>query len=482
MSYRRAYSLSASLILTKDGLPRQAALARALREAILSGALRHGERLPSSRALAYDLGLSRNTVVQALDRLSAEGLIEGRQGSGTFIAARMQGGGQDPKPRHASRRARALPAPGPGGPTQPLTPGIPALDAFPGKIWARLSSKWARTLSFSELDYGDPAGISALRQAIAVYIGAARGVVCKSEQVIVTSGSQGALATAAFLAADHGDAILVENPGYVSARSTLQLAGLKLVPRPLDDEGLTLPDAPGEARLALVAPSHHYPLGIAMSLKRRMELLEWARANGGFVIEDDYDGEYRYDGHPLPALASLDRDGAHVLYAGTLSKVLSPSLRLGFLVVPDSLADDARRIRAAVDRGAPVAIQAVAADFIADGHLGLHIRKTQALYSERRARLAACLDDIGLAPLGSPAGLHMTVRLSGGHGRHGGGDRAVCARLAKLGLGGNPLSAYFGTNPSQHPDEGLVLGFANATGDVPERARNALSGIALPGG
>jgi len=474
MPHHKTYSLSASLNLAQDGTTRQAALARALREAILSGALRYGERLPSTRSLAQELKLSRNTVVQALDRLNAEGLIEGRHGAGTFVAEELPAHARKTIVREASTRARSLMTKGFGEITQPLTPGVPALEAFPKKLWARLSAKWARSLSFSELDYGDPAGIAPLREAIAIYIGVTRGVVCKSEQVIITSGSQGAIASAAFLVADHGDPIAVENPGYVSARNTLAIAGLRLVPYPLDDQGIAMNGLAPDIRLALVAPSHQYPLGVTMSMERRMELLQWARMRNGWIIEDDYDGEYRYDSHPLPALASLDTDGAHVLYAGTLSKVLSPSIRLGFLVVPENLINDARRIRAAVDRGVPTIVQAISADFIGDGHLGLHIRKTQALYAERRERLVQCLEAIGIFPLGSPAGLHMTLPLDKSVD-----DMALARKMANLGLGGNPLSAYFYAGTAAFP--GLVAGFANAGDGIPERLQTALRQATLRG-
>lgn len=468
MPHHKTYSLSANLSLPDDGSPRQTALARALRDTILSGALRYGDRLPSTRSMALDLKLSRNTVVQALDRLNAEGLIEGRHGSGTFIATKMALPKRETIKRQSSARAQSLMAKDPRELTQPLTPGVPALDAFPKKLWARLSSKWARSLSFSELDYGDAAGITPLREAIAIYIGATRGVVCKSEQVIITSGSQGAITTAAFLVADIGDKIMVENPGYVSARNTLTIAGLELRPQTLDEQGIILDNIAPDTRLALVAPSHQYPLGITMSMERRMALLQWARSVGGWIIEDDYDGEYRYDSHPLPALASLDADGAHVLYIGTLSKVLSPSIRLGFLVVPENLVDDARRIRAAFDRGIPTIVQAVSADFIGDGHLGLHIRKTQALYAERREKLAACLNNLDIAPMGSPAGLHMTIPFNRIID-----DEAIADKMASLGLGGNPLSSYF--YPNTPTLSGLVTGFANATQDVPARLQSALN-------
>lgn len=464
------YSLSASLNLNADGSSRQAVLARALREAILSGALRYGDRLPSTRALASDLKLSRNTVVQALDRLNAEGLIEGRHGSGTFVAANLSTPSRSTPKREVSRRASMLLEQEIRNVTQPLTPGVPALDAFPRKLWARLSSKWARTLSFSELDYGDPAGMAPLREAISVYIGATRGVVCKSEQVIITSGSQGAITTASYLVADAGDQILVENPGYVSVRHTLSLTGLNLKPTPLDDEGFVLPDQDCDAQLALVAPSHQYPLGLTMTMDRRMALLKWAQKTDGWIIEDDYDGEYRYDGHPLPALASLDQDGAHVLYVGTLSKILSPSIRLGFLIVPENMIDDARRIRAALDRGVPTIVQAISTDFIEDGHLGVHIRKTQDLYEERRSSLIKSLEQLDLSAMGTAAGLHMTVALSDNVD-----DLSLSRKLVQLGLGGNPLSRYFFSGKPKA--RGLVLGFANAGDGVPERFAENLAGL-----
>lgn len=482
MSNRVALPFLAGLRLPDDTTPRQVALARAIRRAILAGEVRHGEKLPASRMLAKSLSLSRNTVVQALDRLMAEGLIKGRHGSGTYVEARIpivEHAMDEPTVRAAlSGRARALGERRPQGTALPLTPGVPALDAFPRKIWGSLSARWARALPDSALDYGDPAGLPALRQAIALYIGASRGVVCHDEQVIITAGAQGAISSAAFLLGDPGTAILVEDPGYVSARLTLKLAGLSLKPRPVDESGMTLPtgnaardEAGTEARLALIAPSHQYPLGITMSLERRMAVLDWVRRVDGFIIEDDYDGEYRYDTAPLPALASLDPDGNRVLYVGTLSKVLCPSLRLGFLIVPQALVEAASQVRAALDRGVPTLIQSVAADFIGEGHLGLHIRKTQALYAEKRATLIASLKAIGLTPLGSAAGLHFTVPLP-----EGSDARGIAKTLQARRLGGNALSAY--SLDQAGTREGLVLGFANADDATARTAAELLARLA----
>ncbi len=382
-------------------------------------------------------------------------MIEGKHGSGTYVAVQIQRSLPQKTTRKASKRANNLGTKQWLSIAQPFTPGIPALDAFPKNIWAKLSSRWARALTISELNYGDPVGIMPLRAAIAHYIGSTRGVVCNYEQVIITSGSQGALATASMLVGDYGDSVYIEEPGYVSARNTLKLCGLKLIPTPLDKAGIRTSDMEQhKAKIALVSPSHQYPLGITMPMKRRMELINWAHKVNGWIIEDDYDGEYRYDSAPLPALASLDPKGSHVLYIGTLSKVLSPSIRLGFIIVPENLINQARNIRSAFDRGVSTFIQAVLTDFISEGHMSLHIRKTQSLYAERRLSLLTALKELDLKPIGSPAGLHFTVPLDIRL------DREISQVLANKGLGGNPLSQYY--NTKQHIKNGLVLGFSNA--------------------
>lgn len=343
-----------------------------LREAILSGRLSAGALLPSTRELAAGLGVSRNTATSAYAQLLAEGYLEGRVGSGTYVARSLpddllrarSGPGGEPGGAGAevalSRRGRLLAATPTttardAGPARAFRPGIPALDAFPFGLWRRLESRFWRRPPPGLLGYGDPAGYGPLRAGISAYLRAARAVRCSPEQVIVVSGSQQALDLAARVLLDPGDAAWVEEPGYAGARAALLGAGARLVPVPVDEEGLDV--AAGarlgpDARLVHVTPSHQYPLGATMSLARRLELLGWARRSGAWVLEDDYDSEYRYAGRPLEALQGLDAEG-RVIYVGTFSKVLFPSLRLGYLVLPPDLVDAFAAARELTDRHPP---------------------------------------------------------------------------------------------------------------------------------
>lgn len=443
---------------------------RFFRDAVARGALPPGARVPATRALAKELGLARGTVALAYERLIAEGFLEARHGSGTFVPATLPRARVAPPAsgREGSRRALGLLAMGGTAPTAsgwPLTPGLPALDAFPRALWARLAGKAWR--AGGELGYGDPAGLLPLREAIAAYLGAARGVACEPAQVVVTSGTQEAVLIAALAAADPGEAVWVEDPGYPASWRALAMAGLAPVGVPVDGEGLDPAAgralAPG-ARLALVAPSHQYPTGAVMSLARRLALLAWAEGAGGFVIEDDYDSEFRYDGAPVPPLEALG--GGRVLYVGTLSKLLAPGVRLGFLVVPGRLLDAALAVRAAVSRHVAPALQATAAAFIAGGHLGAHIRRVRPLYAERRAALLAAAEAEGIGPVtGSATGLHVVAGLPAGVG-----DAAVAAAARDRRIGVAALSAH----ALRARGNGLLLGFGN----TPARAMGpALRGL-----
>ena len=445
-----------------------------LRAAILRGQFRPGARLPSTRILAADLGLSRTTVLTAMEQLLAEGYVEGKVGSGTYVAhvlpdAILQASATaatQPAPvsvgRGLSRRGQLLAATAVSaspdvGAAGAFRPGVPALDLFPWKTWRDIESHLLRRLSGALCAYGDPAGYRPLREAIAEYVRAARAVRCDAGQVIVVSGSQQALDLVGRVLLDPGDAVWVEDPGYTGAKGALAAAGARLVPVPVDAEGLDVASGIERcpiARLAYVTPSHQYPLGVTMSLSRRLALLRWARHADAWVLEDDYDSEYRYAGRPLAALQGLDDDEL-VLYTGTFSKVLFPALRLGYLIVPARLADAFARTRALTDRGSPLLEQAVAATFLADGHFGRHIRRMRTLYAERQATLvqAARRHLTGaLEVAAGESGMHLVGRLPAGAD-----DRRAAQAARRHGVEAPPLSAFGSERP---PYPGLVLGYA----------------------
>jgi GntR family transcriptional regulator/MocR family aminotransferase len=476
---------SAALPLTLPPLARdgaaslQAQLYDALRGAVLDGRLPVGARLPATRELAADLGVSRNTVVGAYARLTAEGYLDSRVGDGAYVAralpeallqARRAIGAPPAGSRAAlSERGRRLVAnpvsPAPtgrdGGPLA-FRVAMPAPDAFPEREWTRLVEHRLRRPA-DWLGYGDPAGYRPLREAIAAYLGAVRGVRCDPGQVVVTGGSQQALDLAARLLLDPGDAVALEDPGYPGARAVLLAAGARLQPVPVDAEGLIVGSAQGSAlggaRLIYVTPSHQFPLGSTMSLRRRLALLDHAARAGAWVLEDDYDGEYRYAGRPLPALQGLD-DAGRVIYLGTFSKVLAPGLRLGYVVAPPALTDAFVAARALTDRGSPGLEQAVLADFVAGGGFARHVRRTRLLYAERQHTLVeAARRDLGglLEVRPAAAGMHLVGRLPAAAN-----DRLVWGRLADAGVSSMPLSACALAEP---PFPGLVLGYAAASPD-----------------
>ena len=458
-------------LMPGDARPLYRQLYEALRDAILEGQLLPGMQLPATRGLAEQLGISRFTVVSAFEQLLAEGYIQGQVGAGTFVSrelpdttrpgrliARDPHGAQPPR---LSQRGMLLAAtrltnaPEEGRP-RAFRPGQPALDHFPVATWARIAARLYRKPPEALLTYGTIAGYQPLREAIAAYLRAARGVVCEPEQVIIVAGAQQALDLAARVLLDPGDAAWIEDPGFPGARAALQGAGAELVPVPVDAEGLALAQgerARPDARLAYVTPSYQYPLGITMSLARRLALLEWARRAGAWILEDDYDSEFRYVGHPLAALAGLDTTG-QVIYMGTFSKVLFPALRLGYLVVPPSAVDAFVQARALAGRHAPTLEQAVLADFIGEGHFARHIRGMRALYQERQTALvdAARAELKGLLEVSpSAAGMHLVGWLDPAMD-----DRAVTAHLAGLGIEARSLSAHA---LQVTPRPGILLGY-----------------------
>ena len=339
-------------------------------------------------------------------------------------------------------------------------PGIPALDAFPRELWSRIAARQYRQSRFDLFSYGNPAGHPPLRRAIAEYLRAARGVNCSWEQVIVTSGSQQALDLAARVLLDPGDTAWVEDPGYFGARGAWTAAGLRCAPIPVDAEGLCVSQgersAP-EARMAYVSPSHQYPLGVTMSLPRRMTLLDWARRRSAWIAEEDYDSEFRYAGRPLAALQGLDTAG-RVIYIGTFRKVLFPALRLGYMVVPDGTVDAFAATRALTDRHPPGPSQALVTEFLAEGHFARHIRRLRTLYAERQAALvsAAHREWKGLLEVSpADAGMHLVGWLSNGVS-----DRDVSQRAAAAGIVAPPLSAYYHAAAAR---PALLLGYSSIT-------------------
>src|SRR4051794_27308303 len=446
------------LLDTSSAVPLHRQLYEGLRGTILAGRLSAGTRLPATRTLARELQISRNTVLNAFEQLLAEGYVEGLTGSGTYVShvlpddlLRVPSASvaqpTAPANRRLSHRGALLAATPVSvardqGLPRAFRPGLPAFDTFPFDVWTRLVARRWKQPPPELLSYGDPAGYWPLRVAIAAYLHAARGVQCTADQVIVVAGSQQGLDLAARVLLDPGDHVWIEDPGYVGARGALRSAGAQLVPVPLDQEGLRVAagiDKCPDARMAYVTPSHQFPLGVTMSLSRRLALLDWARRADAWLLEDDYDSEYRYTGRPLPALQGLDRD-RRTIYLGTFSKVLFPSLRLGYLVVPADLVAAFVAARALADRHPPSIEQAALADFITEGHFARHIRRTRALYAERQAALLAAADRelaglIELPP--AEAGMHLVGWLPPGAND---AEASYCA--ARAGVDAPALSAY----------------------------------------
>jgi GntR family transcriptional regulator/MocR family aminotransferase len=349
---------------------------------------------------------------------------------------------------------------------------LPAIDNFPFDIWSKLAAHCWRNPAPDLLCYGDPHGYQPLREAIASYLKAARGVKCEADQIVIVSGSQQALDLTARILMDPGDAVCIEDPGYLGARHAFVGAGAQLVPIAVDDEGLQVEAAIAhnqDIRLVYVTPSHQYPMGVTMSLVRRLTLLEWATRKGMWIVEDDYDSEYRYTGRPLAALQGLDETG-RVIYIGTFSKVLLPSLRLGYLVVPPTLVETFVKARSLADRHSPSIDQAILAQFMHEGHFTRHIRRMKKLYMERQTVLVEAVRRELHGALQIPptqGGLHVAGRLAPDMD-----DRLVSQQVQLLGIDTPPLSAY---GLSQPPLNGLVLGYA---GIEPEAIQAGIQQIA----
>jgi GntR family transcriptional regulator/MocR family aminotransferase len=457
-----------------SGVPLYRQLYDSIRHEILSGHLPPGARLPSTRMLAADLGVSRTTILSAFDQLIAEGYVQGRTGSGTRVDSTLTEASVRPSPARAAGRASAqrrrlsrragladigalLPR---ESPARPLRPGNPDLSAFPRQLWSRLAARHWRTAPQTLFGYGDPKGYPPLRQAITEYVRKVRGVHCDAAQVLIVGGSQQALYLCGQVLLDPGDMAWVEDPGYPGARAALAAAGARLLPIPVDPEGIMIPRGKRYRRppkVLYVTPSHQCPLGTTTSLSRRLQLLRFARRTKAWVLEDDYDSEYRYFCRPVASLQSLDRDG-RVIYLGTLSKTLIPSLRAGYLIVPPDLIEPFARARAAMDRQPAGVHQAILAEFISEGHLERHIRQTRRLYQERQEALVGGirreLGDI-LEGSASDAGMYMVAWLPTGSS-----DTTAARAAADRGVDVMPLSAFY-LRPSTR--SGLVLGYGAYT-------------------
>jgi GntR family transcriptional regulator / MocR family aminotransferase len=444
----------------------------AIRMAILTGEFGPGKRLAATRALARELGVSRITVLNAYEQLFAEGYLDGKGGAGTFVAAELPDNLLKTETIKQSRqkktdaplrlspfgeklalkdigsiRARTI------AKFQPFQNGLTAVDKFPFEIWSRIAARVHRNPSREVLGYGDPQGYFPLRKAIAAHLRSARGVNCAPEQVIITSGAQQALDLAARIFLSEKDAVLMEDPCYQEARSAFAAIGAKIIPVPVDAEGLSLVAAKQKAKLVYVTPSHQYPLGVTMSLPRRLALLEWARTNDAWIIEDDYNSEFRYAGRPLASLQGLDQ-GGRVIYVGTFSKTIFPSLRIGCAVVPPDLVGIFTTARAINDTHSSLIDQAILTEFISDGHFVRHVRRMRTLYEERQQTLIAeCEKNLAglLSVKKADAGMHVVGWLP-----QGVSDKAISRKAAEQNLKLAPISAYCA---KKLPRGGLILGY-----------------------
>lgn len=476
---RRAESMAALLPVEVDATRSEALHRQVYRELarlILTGRIAAGSRLPSSRELARELGVARNTVLAALDQLTSEGYIEGRRGSGTYVATDLPDApplAADGSPaRRAAARAMHRPpvashinmlATGRHAParlTGLLAPGMADPGEFPFDLWARLLARTWRRPSQALATGGASAGYLPLRQAIADYLRLLRGVRCEAEQVIIVSGTRHGLDLTARLLLTAGDTVWLEDPGYPGLRGPLAVAGAQLVPLPVDDEGIDISMAPAGSRPRFIAvsPSHQYPLGMTMSLPRRLQLLERARQSDAWVFEDDYDSEWRYRGRPLAALQGLDSDG-RVIYAGSFSKVLFASLRIGYLVVPPQVVDAFLSARATLDDQPSLIAQPALAAFLAEGHFAAYLRRQRRIYRARQDLTLAASSKHLAGLLDVPpdsGGLHL-VGFSTPELVRRMDDFTASRRAAAAGLSVPPLSKYWFGRPGR---QGLMLGYA----------------------
>lgn len=473
-------SLELDLKLAERG-SRLASLHAALRDAIAGGRLAPGLRLPSSRELAVRVGVSRNTAVAAYELLASEGWLESRGAGGSFVAelpraAVAVSDRASVAPWADSRWLRgetggwpALLTSGPA-PAYQFKTGLPDTASFPFDVLRRLQTRALQAAAREPARYPEAQGLQALRAAIAGHVSSSRAVACTADDVVITAGAQQAFDLIARVLVTPGRTLAaVENPGYPPLRAALLAAGARLAPVPLDAEGLVVGALAEDACIVCVTPSHQAPLGMAMSLARRRDLLNWAAARQAVVIEDDYDGEFRFTSRPLDALKTLDRDG-RVFYVGTLSKSMLPALRLGYVVAPAWAREALVAAKHAASFGTPALMQAAVADFIAEGHLLRHVRRMRGEYAERRRVLEQMLkrhlgERVAIFP--AIAGLHLAVALPGVNADE------LTRRAWAAGVGVEPLSRYWlDTGAGKGGVQGLVLGYGSITAArIPEAVR-----------
>lgn len=457
-------------------------LYQSLRDWIQSGELGAGSALPSSRQLARELKLGRNTVLGAIERLTAEGFLETRPGAGVFVAEWQSGAAHasialsqttDARPELSSRAHRILEfSAGLSDRHTAFAPGVPALDQFPRERWQRLLRRHHQQAPLEWHDYQHQGGVPALREALCDYLRLSRSVKCRPQQIVITQGAQQGFELVARLLADVGDAVWLEEPGYGGAQSCFVSAGLDTVAVPVDEEGMNIDVLPASApspRLIYVTPSHQYPSGVTLSLKRRVALVEAAQRHGAWIIEDDYDSEFRYASAPIASLQGLVDNGP-VIYVGTFSKVLYPGLRLGYLVLPEALVEPFRRANARLHREGQYAVQSALAAFISEGHFARHVARMRELYRRRQAALREALApavERGLRLSAGQAGMHLVAELGSFEI-----EASLVARAHEANILLSPLSRYL-LNPPGKP--GLVLGYAGANEAEIARAGRWLS-------
>ncbi|MGC2658962.1 MAG: PLP-dependent aminotransferase family protein [Bryobacteraceae bacterium] len=461
----------------------------AYRANIVGRSLSAGQQIPSTRALSDELGISRIPVLNAYAQLLAEGYFESRKGTGTFVSGSLPDDltsvdsdnasalGESSGLRSVSRRSGLIPSArntpwlrGRGA----FSIGQLAFDHFPFQVWSTLISRHCRNVRVSSLNYGDPMGLEEFREAVAAYLRTARAVRCEASQIMVVSGSQQALEISARVLLDPGNRVWIEEPGYSLMRDALTMAGCRLVPVSVDSEGLNVAEGIRrcrKARVAYVTPSHQFPLGVTMSASRRLQLLKWAHSAESWIIEDDYDSEYRYESMPIASLQGLDHC-ARVIYMGTFSKTLFPALRLGYIVIPSDLVDRFAAVRRAMDIFPPNLYQAVMTDFINEGHFARHIRRTRLLYSERRNALVEAIGrEFGSISeiVGGEAGMHLVLKLPEWMR-----DIEIARRAAAEQLWLWPLSpSYVG----KAPEQGFILGFGSTPAAEMPRAVHRLRNL-----
>ncbi|HEV3277532.1 MAG TPA: PLP-dependent aminotransferase family protein [Terriglobia bacterium] len=453
--------------LSKHGEPLSRQIYRGLRQAILSGTFRARDRLPSTRDMAEALGVSRTVVLLAYDELVAEGFAAGRRGSGTYVPEGL--GGRPKRPENSARlrlsrygsaaEAVAASVDFPGRRSIPLRydfayGGRGDVEIFPYEMWRRILLRHARKAPIRELDYGVAAGSFALREAILIHLRRSRAVVCDPSQVIVVNGSQQALDLVARVLIERGDPVAIEDPQYQGAREIFRTAGARLKPVPVDRDGLNPGKLPKDARLALVTPSHQFPTGAILPLARRLALLDWARRRRAVVVEDDYDGEFRYEGQPLESLQGLDTEG-RVIYVGTFSRTIFSALRIGYLIAPKSLVAAFTSAKWLCDRHTATLEQETLAEFISSGMYERHLRRVRRRNTGRRQALLEAIDKyLGgrVEVTGDGSGTHVVLwpraRIS---------EEAAVNRAASRGVGIYGISRYFLTRPSR---TGLMLGYS----------------------